>query len=248
VRVIAAIQARMMSSRLPNKVMAMIEGKPMAWHVVNRLRYALLLDDVVLSFPDGTCNQSLLYLSQVENIPYYIGQEEDVIDRLYQTALTYNADVLVRITADCPLIDPQIVDTVVNIFRCGGLDYVSNVCPVRTYPAGIAVEAYSTELLKYLWDSITDTTYRDWFPVYLWERIDQFNIFNLVYGEDLSSLRWTVDYENDLEFVRNIYKELNYPNRMFLMRDILELLQRRPDIAAINSGIVTDPFHGIEED
>jgi spore coat polysaccharide biosynthesis protein SpsF len=246
-KVIAAVQARMGSSRLPNKVMALIEGKPMVWHIAMRLHHAKFLQDVVFSIPNGTSDDSLRYVAIMEGVPYYAGKENDIIDRMYQTARAFGADALVRITADSPLVDPEIVDSIVRTLVKDNLEYVCNVCPC-TFPAGMAVEAYSVELLERLWKDVTDATYREWPAVYLWERLCQLQTANLAHYCDLSNLRWTVDYEDDLTFVREVYKNLYSPNKIFLMEDILELLRRCPDIAAINAGINTNPFHGLSED
>lgn len=245
-RIIAVVQARMGSSRLPNKAMALIEGMPMTWHVVERLRHSTELDDVVLSIPSNIGNDALRYLASKEQIPYFAGAERDLLSRTLQTARAFEADAVVRITADCPLADPRVTDNIVWLFRHGNLDYVSNVYPLRTYPAGIAVEVYRIDLLDRLDERIRDPRYREYFMVYLWQRGHEFKTDNVTHSPNLSGLRWTVDYGEDLEFVRRVYAELYGPDDIFVMRDVLDLVRQQPGIAAINAGIAIEPLHGLE--
>lgn len=243
-RLVAAVHARMGSSRLPNKVMALILDKPMAWHVVNRFRMAKAVDEVVLSVPRGVKHHALVYMARAEGIACCKGSETDLLSRTCRTADAFRADAVVRGLADCPLTDPQVIGAAVQLFKQGEFDYVSTVFPRRTYPAGLNIEVYSHELLDQLSREISSARYREYFMVYLWERIKDFRTASIAMLEpDLSGLRWTVDYLRDLLFVSRVYEELG---TAFLMSDVLSLLERAPEIGLINSHIETDPYHGLQ--
>ncbi len=224
------------SRRLPGKVLAEIVGRPMTWHIVTRLRQAELLENVVIAVPDEGRDEPIRRFASAEAIQYYAGSESDMIDRLYQTALAFGAEAIVRVTGDCPLVDPEVVDRLVEAYLAdeGEVEYVSNVRP-PTFPHGLGAEVYPTSTLQRLWNDITDPFYREWFPVYFWERESQFVTCNIHHPEDLSHLRWTVDYPEDLEFVRRVYEALYTEGGAFSMAEVLELLASRPEFGAINS-------------
>ncbi len=235
--VLGVVQVRMRSSRLPGKAMADIEGRPMTWHIVNRLRHAELLEDVVIAVPEGKDDGPIRQMAEAESIRYFAGSEADLIDRLYKTALKFSADAIVRVTGDCPLVDAGVVNSMVQVFvdRAGRIDYVTNSRP-PTYPHGLDAEIYTTATLQRLWIEIEDPLYREWFPVYLWEHENQYRTHNLRYNRDLSHLRWTVDYEEDLRFVREIYRRLSGRGQVFGMEDVLRVLEAEPDLMEINAG------------
>lgn len=209
----------------------------MTWHVVNRLRCAKLLRDVVIAVPDGIHDNPIKQMAETESIPYFAGSEIDLIDRIYKTAVRFGADAIVRITGDCPLVDADVIDSMVRIFldRSAELDYVSNGRP-PTYPHGLDAEIYPTATLHRLWREIEDPLYREWFPVYLWEHENLYRTYNVRYSRDLSHLRWTVDYEEDLAFVREVYRRLSAGDQLFGMQDVLDLLEAEPDLMKINAG------------
>jgi len=242
-KIVAAVQARMGSTRLPNKAMAFVGEWPMVYRTVYQVAAAQGVDQVVLSIPDTTENDALAFLAQIVQIGCYRGAERDLLTRTLRTALRYEADAVVRITADCPLVDYAVIEEAVGLARAGYY-YVSNVYPHRTFPAGIAVEVYTTELLKELDQEIEDPRYREYFMVHFWENLGGRAISFIDWEEDLSGMRWTVDYPEDLEFVRRVYEELDPP---ILMLDVLSLLKKHPEIAEINAGIVTDPYHGLQK-
>ena len=243
--VVGVVQVRMGSSRLPGKVMAEIEGRPMTWHIVNRLRHARLLQNVVIAVPDGERDESIRRMARAESIPYFAGSETDLIDRIYKTAVEFQADAIVRITGDCPLVDPDVVDLLVKTYldRAQELDYVCSGRP-RTFPHGLGAEVYPIATLQRLWHEIKDPLYREWFPVYVWEHEKEFRICNVEHSENLSHLRWTVDYEEDLAFVREVYRHLYRDGEVFGMTDILALLEAKPELAAINAEHGNNPFYG----
>lgn len=235
-KLVGLVQVHMDSKRLPGKAMAEIMGRSMTWHIVNRLQYARLLDEVVVALTDEESDEPIRSMARAEAIPYYAGSESDLIDRIYQTALKFEADAIVRITGDCPLVDPAVVDHLVSTYleRPYELDYVSNVRPA-TFPTGIGAEVYPTATLLKLWQEIRNPLYREWFPVYFWENEADYWTANVENSQNISHLRWTVDYKEDLEFVRRVYGRLYSDQRIFGMADVLELLAAEPDVALINS-------------
>jgi len=227
----------MNSSRLPGKAMLGIQGRPMAWHIVSRLRRCPRLAEVALATANGEAEAPLRDMAAESGIRCFAGSEADLIDRLYRAALEFEADAIVRITGDCPLVDAEVVGRLVDAFVEDPLrwDYVSNVRP-RTFPHGLDAEVYPTRMLRLLWDEIEDPLSREWFPVYLWDREERFRTANVAHSIDLSALRWTVDYADDLEFVRAVYRALYHEGETFWMSEVLSLLEREPELSSMNSG------------
>lgn len=235
-RVIGVIQARMSSQRLPSKVLLEILGKPILWHIHNRMKNAKLLSDVVISTGEYENNAAICDFAKNNDIKYFSGNEADLIDRLYKTALSFDASAIVRITADCPLVDPKIIDTLVTEFinKHDKYDIITN-CQIRTFPHGLDAEVYSVGILKEMWQEIKDVSLREWFPFYIEKNPSKFRILNIADTNNRSQLRWTVDYPEDLEFVKQVYTNLYNENSIFVMEDILNLLKNKPELSAINS-------------
>lgn len=233
--IVAAIQVRMASTRLPRKAILNVLGQPMLWHIANRVSFAKHVDRVVIATSYEAGDQPIRDLARRHNIPCFAGRETDLIDRLYRTACHFGAHALVRITGDCPLVDPQVVDNLLAgyLAQADRLDYVCNILP-RTYPQGLDAEVYPIITLKRLWEEIKDPFWREWFPCYLWERKEQFRILNIAYPVDLSALRWTVDYKEDLQFMREVFRRLQEETTPFGIRKVLDLLERQPELKAIN--------------
>ena len=231
----AIIQARMGSSRLPNKALLDIEGKPVLWHVINRLSRSNSIDEIILATTISPADDAIENFAKENGVKYFRGSENDVLDRYYQCAKTNGADIIVRITADCPLIDPEVVDKVVDYFKghIGEYDYVANVIP-PTYPDGLDTEVFSFKTLEKAWNEARLTSEREHVTAYIYKNPKKFRLFNVTNDKDYSEFRWTVDTENDLAFVREIYKRFG-GKEMFYMEDIVSLLDKNPEIAAINS-------------
>ena len=228
--IVAIIQARMGSTRLPGKSLAEICGRPMLWRVVNRIRESRLIDKVVVATTDQPSDDPVSKLCEQENVPCFRGNEDDVLDRFYRAAQAYAADVIVRATAGCPLIDPAVIDRVVSRFQKGDCDYVSNTFRY-TYPDGLDAEVFSFRALEQAWREANKPSEREQVTPYL--KSGKFRTANVECEspQPSDSLRWTVDEPADLEYVRNIYAAIN-GNRKFGFRDVLELLGQRPERAA----------------
>lgn len=230
---LALIQARMGSSRFPGKVLEDLCGHPMLWHVVNRVRRARNLTEVVVATTDQAVDAPIAEFCRREGIGCFRGSEHDVLDRFYRAANASGADVIVRITADCPLIDPSVIERVVERFLRGDCDYASNVLRY-TYPDGLDTEVFSFAALERAWREARKPSEREHVTPYL--RTDKFRTANVVSDTPVTpeKYRWTVDHPADLEFVRSVYRAFSQ-NGEFGLQDVFDLLKERPDLATIQA-------------
>lgn len=236
-KVVSIVQARMGSSRLSGKVMKEILGKPVLWHIVDRIKRAKLVDQITIATTNNPGDKIIVDFAKENTIDCYAGSENDIVDRLYQAAKRLKADAIVRITADCPLVDPAIVDKVIKHYLDGQgkFDYVSNINP-PTYPDGLDTEIYSLKAFEKVWKEVESSPLiLDSLPAFF-QQVGRFCTANMKYKEDLSHMRWTLDYQGDLDFITEIYKRLYQPDRVFLMEDILNLLKNNPQLMNINAG------------
>jgi glutamate-1-semialdehyde 2,1-aminomutase/spore coat polysaccharide biosynthesis protein SpsF len=236
--VVAIIQARMGSSRLPGKSLAEIENRPMLWHVIQRSKRARLVNRVVVATSTAPADDVIEKMCRENDVTCYRGSENDVLDRFYHAARAEKAAQVVRITADCPLIDPEVIDRVVRRFQRGDLDYASNAM-VRTYPDGLDTEICSFLALERAWHEATKASEREHVTPYL--RSEKFRTAN-VENDSVSiyqHYRWTVDEAADLEFIRAVYKAFR-GKESFLMKDVLELIEKNPGLEKMNSDIVSN--------
>jgi spore coat polysaccharide biosynthesis protein SpsF len=238
-KIVAILQARNGSQRLPGKVMMDILGKPMLWHIIKRLKKSKLTDEVVVATTTSKKDDLIVELAQSMHIGVFRGSEQDVLDRYYKTAVEYKADIIVRVTADCPLIDPRIIDKVIEYFLEGQYDYVTNTFIEGdriklTFPDGLDTEVFSFKALEKAWKEAKTPLEREHATSYIWKNPTKFKLGAYQNNEDLSTMRWTVDYELDLEFVRQIYEKLGAKGEIFYMEDIVELLRKNPRLCEIN--------------
>jgi spore coat polysaccharide biosynthesis protein SpsF len=232
-KTIAIVQARMGSTRFPSKVLEEIAGKPMLWHLMKRLSFSRNLDDYVVATTDRPQDGRIADFCRSQKMSLFRGQEEDVLDRYYQAAREFSAEVIVRITADCPLIDPWVIDDVIALRERNQADYASNVDP-PTFPDGLDVEVITFDALQKAWNEAKLNYQREHVTSYITEHPDLFKLVNLKYKSDLSSWRLTVDEKEDLELVRLIYANLYRPGHLFSLEEIVGFISRRPEILAIN--------------
>jgi|GEM_PF-1141208 len=240
-KIVACIQARMGSTRLPKKVLMDINGLPTIVQIANRLKSCEYVDEVVVSTSDREENRVILECAEQNHLPVYAGSEDDIVDRMQQTAKKFGASALVRITADCPLVDPKLVDEIIRYYLDDrSLDFVTNVLP-PTYPDGLDIELISAEGLQRLWDRTRGDAMRsEWYNHDIRNNPDMYKIKNLSQAADMSKMRWTVDYAEDLELVREVYRSLSSHGEIFYMNDILKLLEENPQLVALNEKYVRD--------
>ena len=234
-RIVAVIQARIGSSRLPSKVLMDIAGRPMLWHVVNRLNYSSLINNIVIATTTEGEDDAIEGFCAREGIDCYRGSEENVLDRYYQAAKFYKADIIVRITADCPLIDPHVSDKVISGYlkNMSNFDGASNIIN-RRYPRGLDTEVISLATLEKTWKEAKSPHQTEHVTPYIYEHPELFKLLSIENDVDLSGLRWTVDEEVDLKLVRELYARLYKSGKSFFLDDILQVLTKEPHLVEIN--------------
>ena len=250
-RIFAIIQARMSSSRLPGKVLLDIAGQPMLVRVVERVRRAETVDEVVVATTSDLSDDAVEALCKTRGYLYSRGSTHDVLDRYYQTARRFGGEVIVRITADCPLIDPGVIDIVVNAFlgeKSTPWDFAANRLPPpwkRTFPIGLDTEVCTFRVLERAWREAREPHQREHVMPYLYEREGRFRVLVVDHTPDYGSLRWTVDTSEDLELVRQIYAHFE-GSEHFTWYKILSLLQRHPELAQINTDVQHRTVHDVD--
>jgi spore coat polysaccharide biosynthesis protein SpsF len=233
---VAIIQARMGSTRLPGKVMREIVGRPMIAHVVERARRIQSVDTVVVATSTHAKEAPLVNYLREQAIPVVRGPEHDVLARYVQAARDFVAERVVRITSDCPLLMPEVSERVVQAFDPQQCDYISNTLE-RTYPRGLDTEVVSRELLEKANQQATDSADREHVTRYVLRNPGQFRLRSVTDDENRSSLRWTVDEEEDLKLVRKIYNALYNEDPHFAYRKVLDCLDKNPRWLELNRHI-----------
>lgn len=230
------IQARMTSRRLPGKVLMPIMGRPMLSLQVERLRRCKLIDAMIVATSQDASDTPIADLCRDESIMFFRGDLHDVLDRYYSAAKRIGASHVVRVTADCPIIDPEIVDEVVSFYFEGDYDFVSNAL-VPTFPDGLDVSVFKFEMLEEAWNKATAPADREHVTPYMKNQIHACKIGNYTSGKDYSHLRWTVDEAVDMVFVRKIFEHLYPVKKNFSMKDVTRLLEVNPHLVTLNAGL-----------
>ncbi len=233
--ILCIIQARSGSTRLPNKVLLSLEGKTVLEHVIERVSHSKLIDEVVVA---TTFNkEDIKIVNIVSGLGYrvFAGSEDDVLDRYYQCARLIKPKNIVRITSDCPLIDPDIIDYAIDNHIKSGADYTSNTLK-ETYPDGLDVEVFTYEALFEAWKNAKLTSEREHVTPYI-RKNDKFKKYSVENDIDLSYLRWTLDREQDYKFIKEVYKHLYKQNNLFKTKEVLELLEKYTHLIEINKDI-----------
>lgn len=272
--IVAIIQARMGSSRLPGKVLLDIAGQPMLAHVVERTRRARLVDDVVVATTTETDDDPVAEFCAARGYACTRGSLHDVLDRYYQAAREGCGDVLVRVTADCPLIDPGLIDLTVAAFlgevpvephwkqslpagrseaqsrqlTGSSFDFAANRLPPpwgRTYPIGLDVEVCTLEALETAWQEANQPHQREHVMPFFYDNLERFRVLLVNHKEDYGALRWTVDTSADLELVRRIFA--HFPGRDdFSWLEALDLVRRHPGLTEINADIPAKDYRQVD--
>lgn len=232
------IQARMTSTRLPGKVMKEVLGKPLLQVQLERLKHVRNVDEIIVATTINDTDRPIVELCKSLSIPIFRGSEEDVLERYYQAAVAYEVDIVIRITSDCPVIDPRVVEQVIDFYlsRQGSVDYVSNTL-VRTFPRGMDTEVFSRQVLEQAYRSATKASEREHVTLYIYSHSELYRIGNYPYYQDASHHRWTVDTIEDFELIKRIIEHLYPADPLFSLEDILELLKRYPEWMLINQQV-----------
>lgn len=253
-RVIAIIQGRMSSSRLPGKILADILGQPMLQRVFLRTSRAATVTEAIFATTTDASDDPVAKYCEFSGIPFTRGNLYDVLDRYYQAARQAKADVVVRITADCPMIDPALIEEAVHMLLEGGYDFAANRLPPpfhRTYPIGLDVEVCTFTALEKAWREASETFHREHVMPYIYEGVELntvnrklengisprgYRIALINHTTDFGEYRWTVDTPEDLEFVRQVYNRFEGRDD-FTWLEVLDLLHRESDLMEINAGV-----------
>jgi len=239
----------MASSRLPGKVMKKVLGRPLLSYLVERLQSSTRIRNIILATTVNSEDDAVATFGQEVGLHVFRGSEHNVLNRFYSAAKTFDAQHIIRITADCPLIDPDLIDELIGYYFDKKFDYVSN-CTNPTLPDGLDAEVFSFMALEDAHENAVLSSHLEHVTPYIHSHPDRFNIGNWYYYKDFSHLRWTVDEPEDFEFVRQVIEALYPACKDFRTEDILDLLYKKPELARINAHIARNEglIKSLEED
>lgn len=228
-------QAHVTSTRLPNKVLKPLLGRPMLCHHVERISRAKIPDEIVVAISDLPADDPLADLCEKEGWMYYRGSDGDVIDRYYQTAKKHAAEIIVRVTSDCPIIDPDEIDRVIKVFSNHNptVDYAYNALDQRTIPWGLDVEVFTFEALQRSWSEDNTPASREQVSQFFWDFPKLFHLLSAPIEEDHNNHRWTVDYPEDFELMVKIFDYFGHNS--FSWREVLDVCANHPEFEKLNA-------------
>jgi spore coat polysaccharide biosynthesis protein SpsF len=240
-KTVAIIQARMGSNRLPGKVLKSILGRPMLWHIVERVRAAPSIAEVVVAVPDNPANEVLRQFCADNQISLFAGSETDVLDRYYRAAQQFKADPVLRITADCPLADPKLIERLIRTYGRCRYDHIgvasgagAQLRPEGRFPDGLDAECFGFSALDRAWNEATDPRDREHVTRYIWNNKDMFHCGELTADHVYPKLRLTVDHPEDFELVTKIYESLYSEAKPFELADVMKFLENNPGLVDLN--------------
>lgn len=233
-RVTAILQARTASSRLPGKVLVDLEGAPMLWRQIERIRRAKLIDQLTVATSDDPSDDDLAVMLRQRDVAVYRGSLDDVLSRFAGAAAQQPSQHVVRLTGDCPLADPDVIDATIAHHLVSGGDITANAVE-PTFPDGLDVEVLRSPILIDAANEAAAKFEREHVTQFFYRRPERFRVIHYKQSRDLSGLRWTVDEPSDLAFVRRVYARLYRSQPDFGMQDVLDLIAREPEIAAMNT-------------
>ena len=232
----AIIQARTGSTRLPGKVFATIEGKPLLWHVVERLKPSRFIDNIVIATTINREDDAIKQWATQNSILCYRGSEDNVLERYWMAANNFQSDTIIRITADDPCKDYKIIDSVVEALLNGRVDFAYNNKP-PTYPEGMDVEVFTIDALRIAYRQASRSDEKEHVTPFFHNNPTLFTSVSIKHTKNLSNLRLTIDEESDLLLAREIYSHLYRLDSIFLLDDIIDIINRFPELANINKSI-----------
>lgn len=232
--VLAVLQARVSSTRLPGKVLKPILGQPMLARHIERLRRSQCIDKLIVATSGDSSDDPVAALCDRLGLSCFRGSLNDVLDRVYRAALPYKPQYLVRLTGDCPLADPAIIDATIQLCVDGGFDYASNTLEA-TFPDGLDVEVVRYTCLEQAWHEANLPSQREHVTPFIYQHPLRFRLASYKSPSDFSQLRWTVDEPEDLKLIETIYNSLYPSNPSFSMNDVLALVEQRPELRSFNS-------------
>ena len=236
-RIVAIIQARMGSSRLPGKVLKKVNGIPLLKYQFERVKQSSFISETVIATTVREKDGVVAEFCEQNGISCFRGNEDDVLSRYYECAKEYKVDVVVRLTADCPLIDPRVIDDVVKIYMENNYDFVANTAPPEgfTYPEGMDVEVFSFQLLERAMNEAKKPSEREHVTHYFWQNPQIFSSYRVDLKQNFSAYRLTVDYPEDFEVVEEVIYGLLQKDPLFTMHDVIKFLDDNKNIKEKNS-------------
>jgi len=234
--VAAIIQARLGSTRSPGKTMKLIGNKPLLEYSVDRAKQARYIDKVIVATTTSNRDDLISEWCKEKGFDFFRGSEDDVLDRYFQTASNFKADIIVRVTSDCPFVDPEVMDLLILTQKVLSADYVSNRLKKRTWPHGLDIEVFTFDALETAWRNGKEKREREHVTPYIMGQPELFKLIEVPLQEDLSHYRLTVDYPEDLEFTRIMIEK--YSADKMSWREIIDLLKNHPELAEINASRV----------
>lgn len=237
-KVVCIVQARVGSTRLPRKVLKKICEKTVLEHDIDRLRRIKNIDEIIIATTTLEKDNAIIEECERLKVKYFRGAEEDVLSRYYYAAKENNADVVVRVTSDCPLIDSEVSENIIQFYldNKDEYDYVSNTIE-RTYPRGLDTEVVSFSVLRKTFIEAKKDYEREHVTPYIYQNMDKFRIEQYKNDTDYSEYRWTLDTKEDFQVIKKIYEGLYKGNKMFDLNNILKFISENPYIAKINENI-----------
>lgn len=230
----AILQGRLGSTRLPGKVLLPLAGKPVIVHVYERIKHCMNIEKIIIATTTNKRDEAIVRLFENLGVTVFRGSEEDPLDRFFRAATNYNLQHIVRIMADCPVIDPNVVDAVITYYFRGNYDF----CYLGgEFPSGLDVTVFSYPTLKKAWENTGRPSDREHIIPYMQKHPQLFRIGCLELFKGLYHHRWVLDHEQDYRLLTEIYNELYEPDKIFTTKDILELFDRKPEIAKLNAHI-----------
>tara|TARA_Y100000588_G_C14264518_1_gene929173 strand:- start:192 stop:1001 length:810 start_codon:yes stop_codon:yes gene_type:complete len=239
---VAIVQARMSSTRFPGKVLEKVASRPLLSFQLERIAQSQEIDDIVVATTNSKADDIIERLLVTEKVKIFRGSENDVLDRFNSAAKKFNADIIVRLTADCPLIDPDIIDKVIQKFynQPNGCQFATNAIP-RSYPAGLEVECFTRKALCFAATEATEEYDREHVTSFFYRNPIRFNPLSIVSKRDYSSERWTLDEPQDYKLIKEIIEGLYDKNKRFRMSDIIDILDENPHWRDINRMVLETP-------
>ena len=235
--IVAIIQARMGSTRLPGKVLKEVDGVPLLKYMVERVRKSLLIDQLVIATSNLEQNDVIVQFCKQNHIECFRGSENDVLSRHYECAKIYKADPIVRLTSDCPLADPEVIDAAITLFKKERVDYVSNTVPPKTstFPGGSDVEIFSIDALERAYMECKNDYDREHITFCFFKHNSDFKTIQLEQDKDWSEYRFTIDYPEDLEVAKYVIKELKRQKRFGHIKEIIEIIDSNKKLKSLNA-------------
>jgi len=246
-KVVAIIQARMGSTRMPGKVLKPLLGKPMLLYIVERLRKAKGIDDVVIATSERPENDKIREFCKENHINYFSGSEENVLDRFYKAAKEDKADIVIRVTGDCPLIDPQLIEKVVEFFLENNYDFIGLATGAGVaneefkgfrFPDGVDTEIFRFDILETAWKEAKEALETEHVTPFIWKRPERFKVYTYKSDVDYSQMRWVVDNKEDFDLIESIYKELYSRKPNFGIQEVVNFFKKNPELLEKNKHFV----------